>query len=102
MYFGLIFLLGILILIAVAILIILIINIIIFSIACGKYNSSDTSKYLEFLECTKVNKEGFYKFFSLDDLSSHFTALKIVQSFYIISIFICLLFTVYEKIIFCD
>ena len=100
-FLGLILLLGLLILIAIAILIILIISIIIFSIACGKYNSSDTSKYLEFLECTNVNKEGFYKFSSLDDLSSHFTALKIAQSFYIISIFICGLFTVYEKILIC-
>ena len=89
---------GILVLISIAILIILIIIIIIFSIVCGLYNSDDTSKYLEFLECTNVNKEGFYKFSSLEDLSSHFIALKIVQSFYIIIVFISGLYTFSERL----
>jgi len=88
---------GILFLISIAILIILIIIIIIFSIVCGLYNSDDTSKYLDFLDCTNVNKVGFYKFSSLEDLSSHFIALKIVQSFYMIFVFISGFYTFSER-----
>ena len=86
-------------LISLAIIIILIIIIIVFSVACGEYNSDDTSIYLNFVECPNVNKEGFYKYTSLVDLSSHFTPFKIVQSFYIITIFICGLSTFVEKFI---
>ena len=70
------------------IIVFLIINIIVFSIACGIYNADDTSKFLDFLECANVKKEGFSKYNSLEDLSSHFISLKIFESLFIISIFI--------------
>ena len=85
--------------ISLSIIIILIIIIIVFSVACGKYNADDTSTFLHFLECPNVKKEGFYKYYSIGDLSSHFTSFKIFQSFYIIAVFISGLYTVFEKFI---
>jgi TRAP-type C4-dicarboxylate transport system permease small subunit len=91
--------LAILFIISLVIIIILIIIIIVFSVACGKYNANDTSTFLHFLECPNVKKEGFYKYYSIGDLSSHFTSFKIVQSFYIIAVFLSGLYTVLEKFI---
>ena len=70
------------------IIVFLIINIIVFTIHCRIYNADDTSKFLDLLECTNVKKEGFSKYNSLEDLSSHFISLKIFESLFIISIFI--------------
>ena len=94
-----IFLLFLLIIISIVILIILIVIIIVYSVACGKYKADDTGKHLDFLECPNVRKEGFYKYSSLSDLSSYFTPLKVVQSFYIITIFISGLYTLVERLI---
>ena len=68
------------------ILICLILNIIDFSILCGAYNSDDTRKFLNFLECKNVNKESFSKYAILEDLSYNFTLIKIFHSLFIIYI----------------
>ena len=96
--FGILILL-ILFIICISILIIFILTIILFSFACRKYNTDETNKYLVFLNCPNVNKEGFYKYSLIGDLSSDFTAFKIVQSFYIITTFICAFYTTIEKFI---
>ena len=85
--------------ITLAILILLIIIIVVFSVVCGKYDDDDTGIFLDFLECPNVNKEGFYKYSSLEDLSSHFALLKIFQSIFIIIVFISGLYTGIKKII---
>lgn len=87
----------IIILIILVIFILLIVIIVIFSVSCGKYDDDNTGKFLDFLECPNVNKEGFYKYSSIVDLSSYFSKLKIFQSFLIIIIFIYELYMIFEK-----
>ena len=85
--------------IALVILFLLIIIIVIFSVLCEKYNHDDTGKFLDFLECLNVNKEGFYKYSSLQDLPPHFTLVKIFQIFFIFMAFFSVLYTIVEKMI---
>ena len=81
------------------ILICLIFNVIFFSIACYNYDSDDTKNYLDFLDCSNVNKKGFDKYSSINDLYSHFTLMKIFQSIYIVFIVIYLCFTLLMKFV---
>lgn len=66
-----------------------IVQIIVFSISCGKYNNSDTSNFLNFLECHNINKEAFEEYSIVNDYSYHFGLLKIFHSIYIVY---CLIF----------
>lgn len=77
--------------------ILLIINIIIFSVLCSRYSADDFDIFLAFLECPNVNNEIFGKYSVLNDLTSHFTLLKIFHSFYIIYILIFLILTLIMK-----
>ncbi len=70
--------------VAVGFFIFLIVDIILFSIMCSQYNNDETNKFLNFLQCDGINQDIITKFTGLNDLSSHFTAIKIVNSIYIV------------------
>ena len=64
--------------------ILIIVEIILFSIICAKYNNDETKKFLNFLKCDGINHDIISKFSSLNDLSLHFTLIKILNSVYLI------------------
>ena len=51
---------------------------------CSQYNNDETNKFLNFLQCDGINQEIITKFSGLNDMSSHFIAIKIVNSIYIV------------------
>ena len=80
------------------ILILLIVDIVTFSSGCKYYKNDDTNKFLDFLQCSNVNKEGFQKFCAIEDLSSHFNVLIILQSIFIVSIFASGVYMIIDQI----
>ena len=62
----------------------LIVEIILFSIISSKYNNEETKKFLNFLKCDDISHDMIEKFSGLNDLSLHFTLIKIFNSEYII------------------
>ena len=71
-------------LILILCLIFFIISLILFIIDCSKFNGDDTRKYSIFLDCTNVNKTGFSKYSSIEDLKSHIIFFKIFNSIFIV------------------
>ena len=65
----------------------LIVEIVLFSIISAKYNNDETKKFLNFLQCDGISHDIIKKFSSLNDLSLHFTLIKILNSVYIIFFF---------------
>ena len=62
----------------------LIVEIILFSIISSKYNNDETKKFLNFLQCDGISHDIIEKFSGLNDLSLHFTLIKIFNSVYIV------------------
>ena len=62
----------------------LIVEIILFSIISAKYNNDETKKFLNFLQCDGISHNIIEKFSSLNNLSLHFTLIKILNSVYIV------------------
>ena len=61
-----------------------IVQLILFSILCGKYNNSDITNFLNFLECGNINKEAFEEYLIFNDYSYHIALLKVFHSLYIV------------------
>lgn len=68
------------------ILIFFIIDIILFSSFIYKYSIDETNTFLEFLECSNINKDGFNKYSILQGLPIHCSFFTFFQIIYIISI----------------
>ena len=62
----------------------LIVEIILFSVISAKYNNDETKKFLNFLQCDGISHNIIEKFSSLNNLSLHFTLIKILNSVYIV------------------
>ena len=70
------------------------VELIIFSVSCSKYNNDDAQKYLDFLNCPNVDKKGFVKFNSIDDLYTHLIIFMTFNIIYIICLFLHLLIVI--------
>ena len=65
-----------------------VVQIILFSVLCGKYNYSDITNFLNFLECYNYHKETSEQYSIVNDYSYHIVLLKVFHSIYIVSCFI--------------
>ena len=65
-----------------------VIQIILFSVLCGKYNYSDITNFLNFLECYNYYQEASEHYSIVNDYSYHIVLLKVFHSIYIVSCFI--------------
>ena len=76
----------------------LIVNIIEFASLCGVYNNNDSDNFFNFIDCYNVNKDAFEKYSILNDLSSHFTLVKIYHTLFIIYIAIFIVISIIIKL----